>query len=111
MQDHGVTSLLMRDAEMARQGGERWTATCKRLRLPLPPPDASAPYVFSEWRTVAQWDTASQVRGRTGGEGGRAGLLREGAEGASCMHISGAGGAHRVVSWRVGSADRECLGE
>ena len=39
-----------------------WTATCRRLGLPLPPLDAAAPTLFSPWRTVLQWDGAAPQR-------------------------------------------------
>mmetsp|Transcript_5785 Transcript_5785/g.17844 ORF Transcript_5785/g.17844 Transcript_5785/m.17844 type:complete len:194 (+) Transcript_5785:914-1495(+) len=61
MHDGGTTKLMMREMEESRHGGERWSATCKRLGLPLPPVDPSAPPTYSEWRKVAEWDEASQV--------------------------------------------------
>ena len=54
---HGEFSLVLRSTrEPPHIGNPLWLATCRRLGLPEPPIDTSAPPMFSEWQTVMRWD-------------------------------------------------------
>lgn len=55
MVEEDTCSLHLRQEEAARMGDPKWTKTCMRLGLPLPPIDPDAPPTFSEWERVASW--------------------------------------------------------
>lgn len=56
MQDGDMCSLHVRKQQTAHKGSEKWTNTCIRLGLPLPPIDPHAPPTFSSWQQVLDWD-------------------------------------------------------
>lgn len=63
----GTQALYLRQTEPARVGSAAWLATCRRLGLPDPPVDPNGPTIYTEWRPVAEWDTAVELLGFANG--------------------------------------------
>jgi len=61
LRDGSTCSLHTRKEAVARVGNEKWTSTCLRLGLPLPPVDPNAPPIFSSWERVFEWDASEPM--------------------------------------------------